>query len=762
MTATISLFRSATDNLPIFEPIESVEALFLAMDGHSVRSEKDGPLWSPAEFAERCPCESCGGRRPHRRNDQVVQIHFGVLDFDDLSEEIRDRVRSYLRDFEHIWHTSWSHTEEAGRYRAIVALSRPVQVEEWSAFWCRFVARFGAVSDESCSDPARIYYLPSCPPETEALAEFLYTPGETLDVDDVLLDPLPAFAIPRARPQAAPPAIETYQPTPWAVEWALEKLEELAEEVERIDDATAPMHPTLNKAAFTVGGMIPHLLDEEEAAMRLLEAALLRNPDRMEKYIPIIERGIQSGREKPIIPEPRYSWTDTGNAERIRDMFGGKLHYVPNWRAWLVWGGSSWSIEETIQPQVKEAIQRIREEAAQIPREDVREGAMKWAARSEGADRRRAAEFLTQSETGIKIDHELIDSDHMVLGCANGLVELKTGRLRPVTPADLITKNTMIPYHPDAECPRWERFLDEIMDGDTELIGYLRRAVGYSLTGRTDEQKLFFLHGSGANGKSTFINAILNILGSYAGPGAPELLMQRRSGAHPTEQADLVGKRMVSCQEVEEGRYWNEPLLKQLTGDDPIKARRMREDFWSFWPTHKLWVSGNHKPNVRGTDDGIWRRLILIPFEKSFKDKPDPNLKADIRKELPGILAWAVRGCLEWQERGLDEPEVITRAVETYRSEQDLIAQFLKDRCEIGLDHECSRRQLRATYELWCEEEGDRRPFSPRAFNNALRDRGFWEIRLGETSERGWRGLRVKQSAMAVLHMLTPAKVGAK
>lgn len=749
----ISLFQAAKDNQPLHIEIGDLEGLFEAIGRHDFREDKDGPLWSPAEFQE--------GTR--RANANVIQIHFGVVDFDDIGARALHAAKEALSYYEHIWHTTWKHAQARrrgrGRYRAIVALSRPVPLNEWDAFWPRFVAMFGGAQDESCRDPARMYYLPSAPTGTEEQAELIYQPGYALDVDDVLLDPLPEFAVPVAAPTPEPLDLENYTPSPWAVEWALNKLDALAREVEKVNDAEEPMHPILNKAAFTVGGMIPHLLEEEAAALRLLEAALWRNPGREEKYIPIITRGLESGQERPFTPEQRYAWTDTGNAERIRDMFEGKLHYVSDWKSWLVWGGANWSMVPTIQPQVKEAVRRIHEEAANIAREDIQKTAKAFALKSESASSRRAAEFLVQSEPGVAISHHDIDADPWVLGCTNGILDLRTGKIREATPADLITRTTLLAYDPAAEAPTWENFLLEIMGGDESLVGYLRRAVGYSITGDVQEQKLFFLYGKGANGKSTFVNALLNILGTYAAPGAPELLMQKKTGAHPTEQADLVGRRLVSSQEIEEGRYWNEALLKQLTGGDPIQTRRMHEDFWTFQPTHKFWVSGNHKPNVRGTDDGIWRRLILIPFEQSFKGREDRYLPQRLRAELPGILAWAVRGCLEWQESGLEAPEEIEKAVKEYRSEQDIIAQFLKDRCEQGAELTCSRQQLRSAYEAWCDAEGDRRPFSPRAFNNAMRDRGFVEIRVGSDSVRSWAGVRVKP--LTPIRSLTPAFAGA-
>lgn len=730
----ITLFRNVQDTRPEPLPVSSFVELAEALADYDFRDHKEGPLFSPTEFRE-------GGRRC---NADALRVHFGVLDFDDLSPSEIELTRRALDPFEHVWHSTYSHTPTKGRYRAVLPLSRPVEAAEWGDFWPRMADRFGSKRDESCKELARFYYLPAAPVGSEP--EYLYQPGIVLDVAEVLAAPNPTWAKPPR--QALEPArdLSRYKPSPWAVNWALGKLEEKLAAIREIDDAKGPMHGDLNAASWFLGTLCPHLLDPLNVAEQLLKAALHLNPDREAKYVPIILEGIEEGQAKPFTPEPRYAWTDTGNAERVVDLFRGRIHYIHTWETWLIWDGATWSFAPDIQPQVKEACAELHAEVEQIQNPKTKKAGRAWALVSESASKRRAAAFLAESEDGVRVDHNALNADPMLLGTENGVLDLRTGEVRAALATDFITKSAKIDYRADAECPTWERFLSDIMVGDESMVAYLQRAIGYCLTGDTREQKLFFLHGDGSNGKSTFINVLLELLGDYGAPGAPELLLAKGAGAHPTEQADLHTLRLVSCQEVEEGRYWNEALLKLLTGGDPIKARRMNEDFWSFTPTHKFWVSGNHKPNVRGTDNGIWRRLILIPFKASFLDRADTDLPRRLRAELPGILAWAVRGCLEWQRIGLQEPASILIAVAKYRAEQDTIGAFLRERCETGPHMTAGRQQLRAAYERWCDEEGDRRPFSPRAFNEALRSRGFEE---GRTNSDGrlWKGLRLVQSS---------------
>jgi putative DNA primase/helicase len=349
-----------------------------------------------------------------------------------------------------------------------------------------------------------------------------------------------------------------------------------------------------------------------------------------------------------------------------------------------------------------------------------------WAVKSEDARRFAAMIDLARSEPGIPILPDEMDRDHWLLNCPDGTLDLRTGTLRPHRREDLITKLCPTPYQLASPCPTWLRFLKEVFAQKKELIDYIQRLLGYCLTGDTSEHLLAVLHGNGANGKSVFINTILAVMGGdYAMTAMPDLLMERKGERHPTEIATLFGKRLLVCQETGSGRRLHEPLAKWLTGGDRLQARKMKEDFWEFTPTHKAVLVTNYKPEVRGTDEGIWRRLRLIPFEVTFpEDQQDKQLGQKLLAEAPGILAWAVQGCLEWQRDGMRTPECVTQATTKYREEEDVVRCFLNECCIEKGGCECRASALYSRFKEWAKGNGDDKPMSQKAFGSVMTTRG--------------------------------------
>jgi putative DNA primase/helicase len=282
-----------------------------------------------------------------------------------------------------------------------------------------------------------------------------------------------------------------------------------------------------------------------------------------------------------------------------------------------------------------------------------------------------------------------------------------------------------VAYHPEAECPTWDAFLWRIMGGRQNIIDFLRRAVGYSLTGMVTEQCLFFLHGTGANGKSTFIEALATMFGDYFQKAPTEMIMTKYGQGVPNDVARLPGTRFVVAAEIEEGRQLAESLIKDLTGGDTVTARFLHREFFEFKSTHKLWMYGNHKPIVKGTDDGIWRRMRLIPFNVTIpEEERDANLPEALKTELDGILAWAVRGCLEWQHDGLGVPDEVKNATKKYRAEMDSLAEFIVDCCVEGPGYLAGAADLHKRYSAWCASINET-PMTATMFGRALRERGF-------------------------------------
>jgi len=359
--------------------------------------------------------------------------------------------------------------------------------------------------------------------------------------------------------------------------------------------------------------------------------------------------------DAPLTRRTDYKHTDLGNAERLVAEHGEDLRYDHNRGRWLVWDSRRWADDDT-----GEAVRRAKATARglwadldAIEDEKDRREAAKHAARSESEGRIHAALGLAASEPGIAVRVDELDADPFALTCLNGTLDLRTGALRPHRRADLITKLVPVAHAPGASCPTWLAFLDRIMGGNHELIGFLRRAVGYSLTGVTREQVMFLLHASGSNGKTTLLEELRSLLGDYAQQTPSETLMAKRESAVPNDVARLRGARFVSAVETDEGRRLAEVMVKQITGGDTISARYMRAEWFEFTPQCKVWLATNHRPVIRGTDDAIWRRLRLVPFVVTIpEEERDKTLPDRLRDELPGVLAWAVQGCLEWRPKG--------------------------------------------------------------------------------------------------------------
>jgi putative DNA primase/helicase len=415
-----------------------------------------------------------------------------------------------------------------------------------------------------------------------------------------------------------------------------------------------------------------------------------------------------------------------------------------------VWDGARWRRDELNSVQeLTRAVSVVRwDEVAAMGNPEEGESKSKrarWALATESKRGRDNMLALAQSVPGISVSHEALDGDAWLLNVANGTLDLRTGVLREHARADHLTKLSPVAYDASAACPTWDRFLERVTGGNVELANFLARAVGYSLTGDVGEQVVFFLQGAGANGKSTFTKILRELLGDYGTQAAPDLLLAKHGEAHPTEIADLHGARFALCQEVEQGRAWAEATLKQITGGDRVKARRMRENFWEFEPTHKLWVCANHRPRVRGADEGIWRRIKLVPFAVTIPEgERDRTLLEKLRAELPGILAWAVRGCLAWQRDGLGVPEEIREATAAYRLAEDQIESFIEDACETGPGFEAPKTPLYEAFRRWLLASGE--PIiDAKEFRARMLAKGFAENRT--KSARVWCGVRVRDSA---------------
>ena len=427
--------------------------------------------------------------------------------------------------------------------------------------------------------------------------------------------------------------------------------------------------------------------------------------------------------------EANFHLTELGNAKRLVNKFGSSLRYVVEFKQWLVWKGDRWMFDEIgeIHRLAKRVTLGIYKETANTTSDDRRRALAKFASRSESQRALDALIKLARTEEDIPLRVSELDKDPYLLGVNNGVINLRVGSLRTNTQSEYITKLAPVTFNPDAVCPKWIRFLDQSMDGNKDMIEYLQRIVGYSLTGITTEQQLFFLYGFGANGKSVFINTIQDLLGDYAMQTPVSTLMTKNKGSVNNDVARLRGARFVATTETEEHSKFNESEVKLLTGGDMITARFLKKEFFEFRPEFKLWISGNHKP-VPGDGHGIWRRLILIPFDIVIKEKNiDRELPTKLREELPGILNWAIKGCLKWQEDGLKTPDKILDAIKEYKSEMDTIQNWMDDcwKEEALPNAQIKASNLYLSYKKWNESNGEFFTFSQRMLGTKLKERGF-------------------------------------
>jgi len=420
--------------------------------------------------------------------------------------------------------------------------------------------------------------------------------------------------------------------------------------------------------------------------------------------------------------------TDLSNALRLVELHGEEIRWCEPWSTWLCWDGTRWAID------VNRAIERRAEDVAQqvweIAEASVRVRApmaREWLQFAKASSNERGLRAMVSlARSHVPINPAVLDVDPWALNCVNGTLDLRDGKLRSHDPGSMFTKLCPVGYDPEAECPNFERMVATILGGDNDLIGFVQRALGYSITGDVGEQVLFFPYGRGANGKSTLLAAVHGTIGpDYAMQAADGMLLTKNSDAHPTEMADLFGKRFVTSIEVETGRRLAEARVKGLTGSDPVRARRMRQDFWEFLPTHKLWLAANHKPSIQGTENAIWRRIRLIPFNVVIAAaEQDKGLPGKLAAERPGILAWLVRGCLAWQREGLGKPTAVEAATAGYRAEMDVLGTFIEDCCIVGPEFTAKAADVFKAYKAWCETSGER-PSNQRAFGLALSERGI-------------------------------------
>ncbi|WP_254120959.1 phage/plasmid primase, P4 family [Shouchella clausii] len=445
----------------------------------------------------------------------------------------------------------------------------------------------------------------------------------------------------------------------------------------------------------------------------------------------------QAGDDEFKASKPFFRLSELGNAERIVYEHGKDIKYCPE-REWLIWDGKRW-IEDSkkeIESITARTLRAIYKEANQASQDDDKQMAKKlydWAQKCERRSVR--VNSILDMRPMVSVTNEELDKHPYLFNCKNGVIDLKTGELLSHDRKYLFTKISEVEYDKKAKCPNWIKFLESIFQDDQgnvdyELIRFMQKAIGYTLTGDISEQQMFFLFGTGRNGKSTFINTIQRILGAYGKQTNSDTFIRKKNDSGINNDIARLDKaRFVSAVESEEGQQLSESLVKQITGGERMTARFMRQEFFEFTPEFKVFFTTNHPPVIRGSDEGIWRRICQIPFKVTIpKSQVDRRLPQKLEAEMPGILAWAVEGCLLWQKEGLEQPLSIKKATQEYREDMDILGPFIAEKCVVDVSAKVEAKELYADYKDYCYANGEFE-LKNRAFYRMLESRGFKKAR---------------------------------
>lgn len=508
--------------------------------------------------------------------------------------------------------------------------------------------------------------------------------------------------------------------------------------IDRMFRASGLMRPKWDEVHYSDGRTYG-----EETIRR--EVALVAEYWKPPGSIRVFEAASRNGAEEPDPDAPRplagkvYLTTDVGNAERLVRSHGKNIRYCSPWRRWLIWDDLGWVPDLTgeICVLARATVKAIWREVSAADDEDQQKRLARHALESE--KHRGISGMLAEAESmpGVPVLPRALDADPWKFGCGNGVLNLKSGKLLAARRDLLITKRTPVCYDASAECPLWLEFLNRIFAKNAALVGFIQRAMGYTLTGVTQERCLFICYGTGDNGKTVLLDVLQALMGEYGQRTSAETFMRRRSGSIPNDVAALKGARYVFASETEEGRGLAVALVKEVTGGEEISARFMRGEFFSFRPECKIWLATNHKPRISDSNRAIWNRIRLIPFLVTIpKAEQDRRLAERLKEELPGILVWAVEGCRDWRKGGLDEPAEVTAATESYRQEQDTIGEFLSQRCVLASK---ARVPVAALFEAYVAWSGDR-GLSQREFGLKFGELGH-EQKRGTGGIWEWRGV---------------------
>lgn len=734
MSTTYKLHIATFGNLQVAVPVCGTvdwSALVADLSQHRILDNKeDGKLFSLVRYRD-------GAKRG---NDGVLEIYAYVADVDngtkpDVLWDGWDEM-----ELEYFLFSSYSNTAEHPRWRVIFPLSQPVPVAEWADCWARCsTTLMRNLNDHRAKDPARIYFVPSCPQERLAEA-FTYHQADGFFLDWKALPPVatekPKKNLTKREKNdgflSDADVLEKARSSKSADRFSAlfaGDMSAYGNDHSRADAALCEMlafwcgrggYDQIERL-FRQSGLYRDKWDREDYRQRTIEYALSQC---QEFYSPSEPTGILSLDDTPgKKAEKTYPLTELGNAERLVAEHGDDLRYCDA-MGWLAYTGVYWEVDvsgEVTRRMIKtvRAIQasarKLEKEAANAKDDETKKRMLdkaqktrQWGFSCETNGRIESSIKLARSLPGVYVSNESLDKDHFKLNVLNGTLDLTTGKLHPHERADLITKCCRVAYQKGATAPEFDKFLSRIQP-DPDLRGYIQRAMGYSLTGDVSQQCFYFCWGDGSNGKSTLLNLILQMVAGYGIQAPPDMLLQSATERVRDDLAALQGKRYVITIEVAKGQTLAEGVVKQLTGGDNIRARFLYKNSMEFAPSWKIWLAANHRPVVTSNDHGIWRRVKLIPFTQKIAEcEKDYELPAKLQRELPGILNWCLAGLEDYLAWGMQEPKAVSLITEEYRQESDWLGQFLGEKCYEGANAKVPATQLYDAYVAWSERRKER------------------------------------------------------
>jgi putative DNA primase/helicase len=682
-----------------------------------------------------------------RSNANVETITGLVGDIDGNCD--LEQLADCLQGTRHIFYSTHSHDPTAGRskFRIVVPLSKSISPRDYGSVWTGFNAMLSNILDPATKDPSRIFYLPSCPAAMTQHAVFMDRDGDALDPETLALkasNKSPALALIDNSDLAGTSKSNPPPETILEIERARAMLAAIPATCEY------PIWRDLLWAIASTGWTCAR-----DLAMQWSASA----PDRFSEtefdkvwrsYNPSLCNGIGFGTlihharacgwsESASTDDPASSG-DIKNGQLFAAQWRSKLLHIHETGDWLSYNESSgWTHAEpgAVDRAGKEVISLLRAHVAEqwqkAPDDTRTKRLMAHVERSSTEPKLRAMIVLAKSEHGMTVRFSELDADPSLLGVRNGVLDLTRGQLLPTSPALLVSKRCQAAFDPIAEAPAWTAFIDRVTRGKPEVARFLQRLAGYLLTGDTREQCFVFLHGLGANGKTTFAETLRYLLGDYTVvlPTSALMVSRRDAGAPSPDLMLLKGARLALAAETEEGSRLAEAQLKALTGGDAITARNPYGQFTTWQPTHKIIIVGNHRPVIAGSDHGIWRRVCLVPFEETIPDaERDPDLTRKLRAESPGILNWALAGLYEWQQSGLRPPAQVRAAADDYRADMDIIGQWLTEHTEPAPEGREPTARLYSAYQTWARVTGWN-PMTAQRFGRKLAERGITLIKSG-------------------------------